>query len=152
MKQNPDTVKSIKIFPWDFEDNSIYKEAYLIKCENMYPGMINEFQIIIKNEWTTPNIQYNIEIINNTQKPKNIYYIFEEEKYSDINNLKDVILEAIYNNENIEESIYTIKIAWDFETGENEEEIKENNVIDTNDMKELSSYSFMIILSAHKLV
>ncbi len=51
----------------------------------------------------------------------------------------------------IKTKTFEIKWKWDYETGSTEEEIKKNDLKDTEDMQNIRNYDFIILVSGEQI-
>lgn len=115
------------------------------------PGTSGSFDIIIDATDTQVGIQYNINSIEETNKPHNLKFIYEEKEYNSLNELQEKLCGTIYPNDI--NKVITLKILWkwDYETGFTEEEIKANNLLDTEDAQNIQNYKFTICVSGEQI-
>ncbi len=108
------------------------------------PGTSGNFNIIVDATGSEVGINYNIEFKEEANKPANLKFIYEDVEYNSIQELENNLSGVI--NANDENKIKTLNISWkwDYETGNNEEEIKANDLIDTQDAEKLQNYTFKV--------
>lgn len=51
----------------------------------------------------------------------------------------------------IKTKTFEVKWKWDYETGSTEEEIKKNDLKDTEDMQNIRNYDFIILVSGEQI-
>lgn len=115
------------------------------------PGTSGSFDIIIDATDTQVGIKYNINSIEETNKPHNLKFIYEEKEYNSLSELQEKLCGTICPNDI--SKVITLKILWkwDYETGSTEEEIKANNLLDTEDAQNIQNYKFTICVSGEQI-
>ena len=95
---------------------------------------------------------HKIKFENESQKPTNLKFIYNEKEYTSITQLEQDISGTINANE--ENKARTLKIDWNwpYETGSNENEIGENDKIDTKNASEIQNYTFNVIVSGTQVM
>ena len=122
---------------------STYHNETLIN-NKVAPGTSGSFNIVVDATGSEVGVDYAIEFLNESQKPQNLIFIYEDKPYTTIQDLEKDLSGTI--NANDENKIRTITINWEwqYETGENANEINQNDIIDTNNAKQLENYTFDI--------
>lgn len=122
---------------------STYHNETLIN-NKVAPGTSGSFNIVVDATGSEVGVDYAIEFLNESQKPQNLIFIYEDKPYTTIQDLEKDLSGTI--NANDENKIRTITINWEwqYETGENANEIDQNDIIDTNNAKQLENYTFDI--------
>lgn len=115
------------------------------------PGTSGSFNIIIDATDTQVGIKYNINSIEETNKPHNLKFIYEEKEYNSLKELQEKLSGTIYANDI--NKVRTLKILWkwDYETGSTAEEIKVNDLLDTEDAQNIQNYKFTICVSGEQI-
>lgn len=113
------------------------------------PGTQGNFQIKLDATDSDVGIDYLIKFENETQKPENLKFMYNGNTYNSITELGQALTGRIDANANEKDKIKTLDIAWEweYETGDTEEEIKSNDATDTKNAKEMSNYSFDVVVS-----
>lgn len=106
------------------------------------PGTSGTFDIVVDATGSDVGVNYKVQFLNESQKPQNLKFIYEDEEYSTIQELQENLTGTI--NANDEEKTRTITINWEwaYQTGSNQTEINNNDIIDTEDAKNISNYTF----------
>lgn len=106
------------------------------------PGTSGTFDIVVDATGSDVGVNYKVQFLNENQKPQNLKFIYEDEEYSTIQELQENLTGTI--NANDEEKTRTITINWEwaYQTGSNQTEINNNDIIDTEDAKNISNYTF----------
>ena len=122
---------------------STYHNETLIN-NKVAPGTSGSFNIVVDATGSEVGVDYAIEFLNESQKPQNLIFTYEDKPYTTIQDLEKDLSGTI--NANDENKIRTITINWEwqYETGENANEINQNDIIDTNNAKQLENYTFDI--------
>ena len=110
------------------------------------PGTSGNFQIKLDASDSEVGIDYTIKIENETRKPTNLKFIYNEKIYNSMMELQEDLSGTINANDEDKIRIINIDRKWKYETGITEEEINKNNLIDTKESKEITDYSFNLIV------
>lgn len=118
-----------------------------LKDNQIAPGTSGSFDIVIDTTGSEVAIDYKVEFLNETNKPSNLEFKYQENKVSSIKELEEFLKGSIPLD--AEEKIKTMKIEWEwkYETGETKEDIVEKDKQDTKDGKELEKYQFDIVIT-----
>ena len=147
-----------EIATWDFKVNGDKEQIQTIKlgttCNNetlvdnkIAPGTEGSFNISIDGTGSDVGIDYNIKFEEGSTKPTNLKFIYNDYEYNNISELEDSLSGRINANDENKNKQFTIKWKWLYETGQNDEEKARNNIQDTEDAKNISEYSFNVIVS-----
>lgn len=128
-----------------FLESTINNET--ISNNKVAPGTEGSFQIKLDATGAEVGINYKISFENETQKPTNLMFSYQGNNYSSIKELEQILIGTINANEEQKAKVIEINWRWSYETGETSEEILKNDEIDTKEAKDISSYSFDIIVS-----
>ena len=122
---------------------STYNNETLIN-NKVAPGTSGSFNIVVDATGSEVGVEYAIQFLNESEKPQNLVFIYEDKQYATIQDLEKDLSGTI--NANDENKIRTITINWEwqYETGENANEINQNDIVDTNNAKQLENYTFDI--------
>lgn len=137
---------------WSFkvnEKDDSMQTIYLSSGENnkLSPGTKGNFQIKLDGTSSDVGINYNIKFENETKKPTNLNFIYNGKIYNSIKELEKELVGTINFNDDDKIKILNIDWEWKYETGNTEQEILKNDLIDTKDAKEIRNYNFDIIIS-----
>lgn len=151
-----------EIATWNFKINGKKEEIQTIDLAStidsetilgskLAPGTSGSFDIIIDATDTQVGIKYNIISIEETNKPHNLKFIYEEKEYNTLKELQEKMSGII--NTNDKNKVRTLKILWkwNYETGSTAEEINKNDLIDTQDAQNIQSYKFTICVSGEQI-
>ena len=97
------------------------------------------------------DIRYSIKSIDETNKPQNFKFILEEKEYNSFQDMEECLTGIISLADEIKTKTFEIKWKWDYETGSTEEEIKKNDIKDTEDMQNIRNYDFIILVSGEQI-
>lgn len=131
-----DLVKSVDLL-------STYNNETLID-NKVAPGTSGSFDIVIDATGSEVGVDYKVKFLNETEKPQNLIFIYKDNKYKTIEELQENLFGTIDANENNKIRTITINWEWQYETGENENEINQNDKIDTLNAKDFENYTFDI--------
>ena len=122
---------------------STYNNETLID-NKVAPGTSGSFNIIIDATGSEVGVDYKVKFLNESEKPQNLIFSYNDNKYKTIQELQENLSGTINANE--DNKTRTITINWErqYETGENENEIKQNDIIDTQNAKDFENYTFDI--------
>lgn len=122
---------------------STYNDETLIN-NKIAPGTSGGFNIVIDATGCEVGVDYVVEFLNESKKPQNLIFIYQGNKYVSIQDLEKDLSGTITANDNDKIRNIIINWEWQYETGENENEINQNDQMDTNNAKQLENYSFDI--------
>ena len=122
---------------------STYHNETLIN-NKVAPGTSGSFNIVVDATGSEVGVDYAIEFLNESQKPQNLIFIYEDKPYTTIQDLEKDLSGTINANDENKIRNVTINWEWQYETGENANEIAQNDIIDTNNAKQLENYTFDI--------
>lgn len=138
-----------QIAGWNFNVNGESRELKSINlmqtCKQetltngkIAPGTSGYFDIIIDASNSEVGIEYQVLFENEKEKPANLTFKYQDKKYNNIDELKNVLVGVINANESEKMKVITIDWQWNYESI--------NNQIDTQDGLNLKNYSFDIIV------
>ena len=122
---------------------STYNNETLIN-NKVAPGTSGSFNIVVDATGSEVGVEYVVQFLNESEKPQNLVFIYQDEKYTTIQDLEKDLSGTINANDEDKTRTITINWEWQYETGENENEINQNDQIDTNNAKQLENYTFDI--------
>ena len=146
---------SAEIAKWDFKVNGQTDNIQTINLASAYnnefisqnklaPGTDGSFDIVIDATGTEVGLDYEVIFENEENKPSNFKYVYNGIEYNSISELSNKIKGKINANDVEKTKTITINWKWDYETGRTQEEINKNNLLDTNDGKNLQNFRFNI--------
>ncbi len=152
-----------EVATWSFKVNGQKEEVQTIQlastCNNetlvnnkIAPGTQGSFNIIVDGTGSDVGIDYKIKIQDEGNKPNNLKFIYNNQSYTSIAELEEVIAGTIYANDEDKTRTITINWKWDYETGNNVSEIANNDKIDTQNAKDIAVYAFDVIVSGTQVV
>ena len=144
---------------WNFKVNGKKEQVQTIQLESTYdnetlgkhkiaPGTNGSFNIMIDGTGSDVGINYNIKFTNESTKPTNLKFIYDDQEYGSIAELESILSGTIQANDEEKAKILTIYWEWPYETGNNENEIVNNDEIDTQDAQNINTYTFNVVVSA----
>lgn len=150
-----DGTGNAEIARWSFKANDETKTIADIKLNNTYnenklekntiaPGTKGSFDIVIDTTGADVAVDYEVKFDNEKNKPTNLEFTYEDTTSNTLKGLEDVLVGRIGVKEQRTKTL-TIYWNWDFETGTNNSEISNNDVIDTNDAGKDYTFDITII-------
>ena len=152
-----------EVATWNFKVNGRKEQVQVIQlastCDNetlvhnkIAPGTSGSFNIIVDGTGSNVGIHYNITFTNESTKPTNLKFIYDNQEYSSISELGTILSGTIDANEENKIKIFAINWKWPYETGNNESEIVNNDKIDTQNAQDIATYTFTVIVSGTQIV
>lgn len=111
------------------------------------PGTEGEFQIKLDATGSEVGINYVIKFENESQKPTNLKFTYDGKTYNSLKNLQQDLTGTINANDENKVKAITVGWNWKYETGNTAQDIESNDLIDTQDAKQMSNYTFDIIVT-----
>lgn len=147
-----------EVATWSFRVNGYKEQVQTIKlestCDNktlkdhkIAPGTSGSFNIMVDGTSSNVAIDYKIKFTNESTKPTNLKFMYNNQKYSTIQELENILSGTIQAEEEEKTKIMTIYWEWPYETGENEDEIANNDKMDTQDAQNIDTYTFNVMVS-----
>ena len=122
---------------------STYNNETLVN-NKVAPGTSGSFNIVIDATGSEVGVDYNVTFLNESEKPQNLVFMYDDTKYSTIQDLQQDLSGTINANDENKTRTITIDWEWRYETGNNENEIAQNDEIDTQNAKQIENYNFDI--------
>lgn len=116
------------------------------------PGTEGNFEIKLNATGSDVGIDYSIKFENQTQKPTNLKFTYEGKTYNTLEELQKVLIGKINADEENKIKVLTIGWNWKYETGNTEQEISANDLIDTQEGKQITNYTFDIVVSGTQVM
>ena len=131
-----------EVATWSFKVNGQKEEVQTIKlastCNNetlvnnkIAPGTEGSFNIMVDGTGSDVGFDYSIKFDNESAKPTNLKFIYDKQEYNSIAELETAVSGTIHANDEDKTRTITINWKWNYETGNNESEIANNDKIDT---------------------
>ncbi len=147
-----------KVATWSFKVNGQQEQVQTINlvstCNNetllnnkIAPGTSGSFNIIVDGTESDVGINYKVKFQNETDKPQNLKFKYQGKEYNSISELQDILSGTIAANDKEKTRTLQIEWQWKYETGNNENEIANNDKIDTLNAKNISQYTFKVVVS-----
>ena len=130
---------------------STYNNETLIN-NKVAPGTSGSFNIVVDATGTEVGVDYRIQFLNESEKPQNLIFTYDDQQYTTIQDLEKDLSGTINANDENKTRTITINWEWQYETGENENEINQNDKIDTNNAKQLENYTFDIYVTGTQVM
>ena len=152
-----------QIATWDFKVNGQKEEVQTISLGSTYdsstlvngkiaPGTEGNFQIKVDATGSDVGIDYKIKFSDETTKPANLKFYYQEVEYNSILELGEALSGTINADDENKSKTFDIKWKWNYETGSNPTEIASNDKIDTQNAQEITNYEFDVIVSGTQVV
>lgn len=152
-----------EVATWSFKVNGQKEQVQAIElgstCNNetlvnnkIAPGTSGNFQIIVDGTGSDVGINYNIKFENETTKPTNLKFVYDGQEYNSINELQTNLSGTIEANAQEKTRAITIGWKWNYETGNTQSEIANNDQIDTQEAKNIANYTFDVVVSGTQVV
>ena len=116
------------------------------------PGTKGSFSIKIDGEGSDVGINYNIKVQNETQKPANLFYTYQGKTYTDLNELALEASGTINADDSIKVKEILVNWEWPYQTGSDEISKSKNDAQDTQDGKNISNYTFDIVVTGTQVI
>ena len=152
-----------QIATWDFKVNGQKEEVQTISLGSTYdsstlvngkiaPGTEGNFQIKVDATGSDVGIDYKIKFSDETTKPANLKFYYQEVEYNSILELGEALSGTINADDENKSKTFDIKWKWNYETGSNPTEVASNDKIDTQNSQEITNYEFDVIVSGTQVV
>ena len=116
------------------------------------PGTKGSFSIKIDGEGSDVGINYNIKVQNETQKPANLFYTYQGKTYTDLNELALAASGTINADDSNKVKEVLVNWEWPYQTGSDEISKSKNDAQDTQDGKNISNYTFDIVVTGTQVI
>lgn len=147
-----------EVATWSFKVNGQDKKVEAINlastCNNetlvnnkIAPGTSGSFNIIVDATGSEVGINYNITFTGEENKPQNLKFEYNDIEYNSIKDLENDLSGIINANDENKTKTLNIKWKWDYETGNDSDEISRNDLLDTEDAKKIQNYTFDVIVT-----
>lgn len=148
---------------WSFKVNGQKEQVQTIQlistCDNetlinnkIAPGTSGSFNIVVDGTGSEVGINYNIQFVNESTKPTNLRFTYDNQEYSSIAELENNLSGTIHANDENKIKTLTIGWQWAYETGNNESEVANNDRIDTQNAQDIATYTFNVIVSGTQAI
>lgn len=152
-----------EVATWSFKVNGQKEQVQTIQlsstCNNstlvnnkIAPGTSGSFNIIVDGTGSDVGIQYDIKFTNESTKPTNLKFTYDNQEYNSITELENNLSGIINANDENKVKTLTINWQWNYETGSNESEIAKNDIIDTQNAQDIATYTFNVIVSGTQIM
>lgn len=147
-----------EVATWSFKVNGQKEQVQTIQLEStsdneslnhhkIAPGTSGSFNIVVDGTSSDVGIDYKIKFTNESNKPNNLKFIYENQEYSSIMELETILSGTIQANDVDKIKTFTIYWKWPYETGNSKSEIASNDKIDTQNAQDIATYTFNVIVS-----
>lgn len=152
----------VEVAKWSFKVNNSSEQIetinledtiageYLLANGKIAPGAEGQFSLLLDATESEVGVHYDIEFKNEKNKPQNLKFIYEGQTYNSLTEMSHEIIGNILANEEEKVKEITIEWIWEYETG-TEEEIEENDKIDTQNGIDALNYTFDVIVTGTQM-
>lgn len=130
---------------------STYNNETLIN-NKVAPGTSGNFNIVVDATGSEVGVDYTVQFLNESEKPQNLIFIYDDKQYTTIQDLEKDLSGTINANDENKTRTITVYWEWQYQTGEDENEINQNDIIDTNNAKQLENYTFDIYVTGTQVM
>ena len=116
------------------------------------PGTEGSFQIKLDATGSDVGINYIVRFNNESQKPTNLKFTYEGKTYNSLTELQEVLIGTINADAQDKTKALTIGWNWKYETGSTAQEILANDLVDTENAKQISNYTFDVIVTGTQVM
>ena len=120
---------------------------FTLANKKVAPGTSGSFQINIDSTDADVGVMYTINFENESQKPTNLKFKYENKDYNSLQELQNDLTGTINANDDEKTKVITIDWKWPYETGTTADQILSNDKIDTQDAKNIRNYTFSIVVT-----
>lgn len=146
-----------EIAKWSFKVNQETEEFATIKLADTYdkttllngkiaPGTKGSFDLIIDATDSEVGVKYEVDFLEETNKPTNLIFKSGNKTVSTIEELESVLTDTINADDTNKVRILKIDWEWPYETG-TESQILNNDKVDTNEGLQALDYSFDVVVT-----
>lgn len=111
------------------------------------PGTEGNFNIEIDATGSEVGIQYQVTFDEKSQKPNNLFFIYNRSTYANFSDLAYALKGVINADAENKKISIPIKWIWEYETGNSPELREPEDAEDTEDGKTLQNYAFDVIVT-----
>lgn len=111
------------------------------------PGTEGNFNIEIDATGSEVGIQYQVTFDEKSQKPNNLFFIYNKSTYANFSDLAYALKGVINADAENKKISIPIKWIWEYETGNSPELREPEDAEDTQDGKTLQNYAFDVIVT-----
>ena len=152
----------VEVAKWSFKVNNSSEQIetinledtiageYLLANGKIAPGAEGQFSLLLDATESEVGVHYDIEFKSEKNKPQNLKFIYEGQTYNSLTEMSHEIIGNILANEEEKVKEITIEWRWGYETG-TEEEIEENDKIDTQNGIDALNYTFDVIVTGTQM-
>ena len=111
------------------------------------PGTSGSFNIKIDATGSDVGIDYKVQFLNETAKPQNLKFKYNNKEYNTLKELESVLTGTINSDASTKTQNFLINWEWKYETGADNTAIAANDKIDTKNAQDISTYSFEVVVT-----
>ena len=147
-----------EIAKWDFKVNGEETQIKSVNLKNtnikesltegkIAPGTQGFFEIIVDASEADVGIDYEIKFENETKKPSNLIFRYENIESKSLKDLEETLKGSIKKEDTEKIKIFEIEWEWKYENGNDFQAIHKNDELDTKEALQLTNYTFDILVS-----
>ena len=147
-----------EVATWNFKVNGEKEQVQEIRlastCNNqtlvnnkIAPGTSGSFNIMVDATGSDVGINYNIDFTEENNKPQQLQFIYEGQEYKSIKDLENSLSGTILTDDKEKTKNLNIQWKWAYETGSDESQIKQNDIIDTQNAQNIAEYTFQVVVT-----
>ena len=147
-----------EVATWKFKVNGQSEQVEQINLASTYdnetlvnnkiaPGTSGSFNIIVDATGSEVGINYDITFTEEENKPQNLRFEYNNKEYNSVKELQEDLSGTINANDEDKTRTLNVKWKWDYETGNDSDEISRNDLLDTEDAKKIQNYTFDVIIT-----
>lgn len=141
---------------WNFKVNESEEQIQTINLNStidnntlidnkIAPGTSGDFEIRLDATGAEVGINYIITFLNESNKPQNLVFTFENNKFQNLKDIEGALKGTIPADDTQKEKVFNIHWEWPYETG-TDAELVTNDKIDTQNGKEIQNYTFDVLV------
>lgn len=154
---------SAEIANWSFKVNNSKEQIQTINLSStannasltnnkLAPGTTGSFNINLDATDSDVGVKYEVIFKNESSKPQNLKFEYDNKTYNSIIELNDKITGTINANSDDKQKNITINWKWEFESGNNNQEKQTNNLKDTQNAKDILKYAFDVSVIGNQIM
>lgn len=121
--------------------------ADTLVANHIAPGTRGSFDIVVDATGSEVGIDYQVNFANEINKPSNMKFYYQGNMVNTIKELESLLKGTIPAEAESKVKSMTIEWEWSYVSGSTQQEIMQQDTIDTRDGKNLTQYQFDIIIT-----
>lgn len=116
------------------------------------PGTSGSFDLVIDATGAEVGIEYKVDFKNETNKPTNLKFTYENETFSSLDDYEEYFTGTINASDTNRTRTLTVMWEWPYETGSETNTVSQNDTVDTNDGLNDLDYTFDVVVTGKQVV